>query len=147
MWLNEKESKRYFERQELLKAFAELFPYNEGDDRAIVIIGGSFLETLLEHILIEFFPDDKEVDRLLNYDQSLGSYGNRARMIYCLGLIEKLVYHDLKLIGKIRNKFAHDMRASFDDQQIQQWCSELKWHKAALTGFFHPMQRTGLYTK
>ena len=50
-------------------------------------------------------------------------------MVYCLGLVDKLIMNDLKLVGKIRNKFAHDLNASFNDAKISQWCKELKWHK------------------
>jgi hypothetical protein len=32
---------------------------------------------------------------------------------YCLGLIGGIVKADLKLVGKIRNFFAHDIRAQF----------------------------------
>lgn len=113
-----------------------MFIYNTGDDRAIVIIGSSYLETILEHILIEFFPEnEKEVDVLLNYDKPLGTYSNKVRMIYCLGLIEKKVMNDLKLIGKIRNRFAHDFTVSFLDKDISDWCKQLKWHKEAF--FLH----------
>jgi hypothetical protein len=107
---------RYFYRLEALKEFSNLFIYNVGDDRAIVIIGSAFLETILEHILIEFLPEnEKEVEKIVNYNGPLGTYSARLRMIYCLGLIEKIVFEDLKLIGKIRNRFAHDLRVSFED--------------------------------
>jgi hypothetical protein len=107
------------------------FPYNTGDDRAIVILGASFLDYTLEHILLGFFPiDEKEVDALMN--QPLGTFANRVRMSYCSGLIDKVIKDDLKLIGKIRNKFAHDLDASFEDDQVIIWCKQLKWHKISM---------------
>lgn len=124
---------RHFDLHDALVKFHNLFIYNEGDDRAIVIIGGSFLDMILEHILVAFFPeDDSEVDILFKLAQPLGTYGNKVRMAYSLGLIEKTIKDDLKLIGKIRNRFAHDLYASFDDQQIQSWCKELRWHKISM---------------
>lgn len=121
---------RHLYRLEALREFSKLFTYNEGDDRAIVIIGAAFLETILEHILIEFLPEDeKEVDILLQYDKPLGTYANKVRMIYCLGLMEKIIMEDLKLVGKIRNKFAHNLSASFEDNDIKSWCMSLKWHR------------------
>lgn len=121
---------RYWYRLKALEEFSKLFTYNVGDDRAIVIIGSAFWETILEHILIEFFPEDeKEVEALFGYDKQLGSYSNKVRMIYCLGLIEKKVMQDLKLIGKIRNRFAHDLTVSFADKDITDWCRQLKWHR------------------
>lgn len=128
--LTGKSAERYLYRLKALEEFSKLFTYNAGDDRAIVIIGSSFLETILEHILIEFLPDDEtEVEVLLGYDKPLGTYSNKVRMLYCLGLIDQKVIKDLKLIGKIRNRFAHDLSVSFDDTDISNWCRELKWHK------------------
>ena len=121
---------RYWYRLKALEEFSKLFTYNIGDDRAIVIVGSAFLETIMEHILIEYFPEDeKEVDVLLSYDKPLGTYSNKVRMVYCLGLIEKKVMQDLKFIGKIRNRFAHNLTVSFDDKDITDWCKQLKWHR------------------
>ena len=131
--LNGEAAKRYLQLNDALSKFHDLFIYDEGDDRAIVLIGGSYLDIVLEHILLAFFPEiDKEVIRLVQYDQPLGSFGNKVRMAYCLGLIEKIVKDDLKLIGKIRNRFTHDLYASFEDQDIISWCKELKWHKMSM---------------
>lgn len=128
--LSGKALERYWYRLKALEEFSKLFTYNIGDDRAIVIVGSAFLETILEHILIEFLPEDeKEVEILLSYDKPLGTYSNKVRMIYCLGLIEKKVMNDLKLIGKIRNRFAHNLSVSFEDKNITSWCGELKWHR------------------
>lgn len=131
--LTGKAAQRYLDLNNALFKFSELFKYSEGDDRAIVIIGGSYLDIVLEHVLLAFFPeDDSEVDRLIQHDQPLGTFGNKVRMAYCLGLIEKIVKDDLKLVGKIRNRFAHDLYATFEDKAIKSWCSELKWHRISM---------------
>jgi hypothetical protein len=131
--LSGKALERYWYRLKAQEEFMNLFKYNEGDDRAIAIVGGSFLETLLEHILIEFLPEDeKEVDELLKYDKPLGTYGNKVRMCYCLGLIDKIIKDDLKIVGRIRNRFAHDLYVSFKDEQIVKMCNSLKWHYIAM---------------
>lgn len=131
--LTGKAAERYLELNDALFKFHDLFAYNTGDDRAIVIIGGSFVDIILDHILLAFLPEeDKEVERLLQYDQPLGSFGNKVRVAYSLGLIEKVVKDDLKLVGKIRNRFAHDLYASFDDENIKSWCRDLKWHKISM---------------
>lgn len=128
-----KDLERYFELNNTLFDFTKLFPYNSGDDRTIVIIGASFVDYVLEHILLAFLPNDEpEVEALLNPEQPLGTYGSRVRMIYCLGLIDKVIRDDLKLIGKIRNKFAHDLYASFEDDQIKSWCRQLQWHRISM---------------
>lgn len=132
--IKEKDLERHIDFLNRLIHFSQnQFPYNTDDDRAIVILGASFLDYTLEHILLGFFPtDEKEVDTLMNFDQPLGTFANRVRMSYCLGLIDKVIKDDLKLIGKIRNKFAHDLDASFEDDEVKTWCKQLKWHKTSM---------------
>lgn len=123
---------RYFDLNKTLMEFSELFTFGENNERAIAILGGSFLEMILEHIILAYLPEDeKEVQKLMEVNQPLGNFSNKISFCYCLGLIEKVVKDDLNLIRKIRNKFAHDLFVSFEDNQIKSWCRELKWHKIA----------------
>jgi DNA-binding MltR family transcriptional regulator len=130
-WITGKALDRHFSMREALLEFSRLFR-DEENDRALAIVGGAFLDTLLENILIEFLVDDeKEVAELLRYDGPIGTYSGRIRTAYCLGLLRKAVRDDLRLVGKIRNRFAHDLSASFADQQISSWCGALRWHRQA----------------
>jgi hypothetical protein len=123
---------RHFELNDALREFSRLFQ-NEKNERAAAIVGGAFLDTLLEHILLNFLAeDDKEVRRLLQPEQPLGTYGSRVSMVYSLGLIGKIVRDDLRLVGRIRNRFAHDLHASFEDERICSWCRSVKWHEISM---------------
>ncbi|SRR6266568_2350585 len=131
-WVTGEDLERQFSLEDALLEFSRLFKHEEKNDRGLVIVGLAFLETLLEHILVNFLVDDrKEVAELMRYDQPLGAFGNRTRAAYCLGLINKTIRDDLCLLAKIRNRFAHDLYASFDDAQIQSWCRSLQWHRKA----------------
>jgi hypothetical protein len=131
--LSEKEAARYFQRQEMLLEFSRLFDYSEPSDRAVAIVGPAFLDTLLSDILTEFMvEDEKEVKKLLQPDGPLGTYGSRVMACYCLGLVGAIVTADLRLVGKIRNRFAHEIRANFADLKIRQWCQQLRWHKESI---------------
>lgn len=124
---------RYFNLNNCLIEFQKLFSYQEPNDIAIVIVGGSFLDSLLENILVEFFPEnDNEVKVLFDKDKPLGTYSGKVRMAYCLGLVEKVVKDDLKVVGQIRNEFAHNLETSFSDTKIIDWCKKLKWHEIML---------------
>jgi DNA-binding MltR family transcriptional regulator len=128
--LSETEAKRYFELREMLFEFARLFDYSEASDRAVAIVGPAFLDTLLTEMLVNFLVDDeKEILKLLQPEGPLGTFGAKVSMCYSLGLIGKIVKADLRLIAKIRNRFAHDLRADFADNQISSWCKALRWHK------------------
>ena len=123
---------RHFDLNQTLFEFSELFTFAEQNERAIAILGGSFLEMILEHIIFAYLPEDeKEVKKLMDINQPLGNFSNKISFCYCLGLIDKVVKDDLNLIRKIRNKFAHDLFVSFEDEQVKSWCNELKWHKIA----------------
>lgn len=120
---------RHFALQDAMVEFARLFR-DESNDRAMVIVGHSFLDIQLEHIIMTFLVDDeKEIESMLRPDQSLGTYSGKTRLAYCLGLIGVNVRNDLKLIGKIRNKFAHDLHASFANNDIHSWVSSLNYHR------------------
>jgi DNA-binding MltR family transcriptional regulator len=128
-FLSDKEAERYLQREQMLLEFSRLFDYNEVSDRAVAIVGPAFLDTLLSDILTEFMvDDDSEVKKLLQLDGPLGTYGSKVTACYCLGLLGPVVTADLRLVGKIRNRFAHDLRANFSDTKISQWCKQLKWH-------------------
>lgn len=127
-----KDLERHFQLEDALLEFSKLFRHEEENGRVIAIVGAAFLDMQLVHILVNFLVDDeKEVERLLQYDQPLGTYGNRIGIAYCLGLIGKMVRDDLRLVGKIRNQFAHNLYASFADAKVKSWCEALKWHRAA----------------
>ena len=131
--LSKKEAEQYFRLREMLFEFAKLFDYGEASDRAVAIVGPAFLDTLLTELLISFLVDDeKEVAKLMQPDGHLGTFGAKVSTCYCLGLIGETIRSDLRLVAKIRNRFAHDLRASFADDQIKSWCNALQWHKESL---------------
>ena len=122
-WITGKALEHHFSMREALFEFSRLFR-DEENDRALAIVGGAFLDSLLENILVEFLVDDeKEVGELLRYDGAMGTYSGRIRAAYCLGLLRKTVRDDLRLVGKIRNRFAHDLTASFAEDPIRSWCN------------------------
>jgi len=134
MIIEGKELERYFDFNDAIIKFIDLFKYDdeEKNERAIAIIGGAFLETIMENILTVFFVDDEEqVQNLLRFDKPIGNFNSRINLAYCLGLIKKDVLKDLKLAGKIRNEFAHNLSATFNSDRIRSWCNELKWHRIA----------------
>jgi hypothetical protein len=132
--LSGKELDRYWQQRDALLAFHELF--NERgivDERAVAIVGATILDDILEHTLINFMVDDEDEKRkLIGVERPLGTFGSRVAATYCLGLICKTVRDDLRIVGKIRNKFAHRLEASFDAGPIRGWCLSLRWHEFSM---------------
>jgi hypothetical protein len=124
---------RYFGLNDALREFTLLFQ-EEKNERAAAIVGAAFLDTILEEILVNFFVDDeKEVRNLLKTERPIGTYGSRTSLAYCLGLIGEIIRDDLRLVGKIRNRFAHDLQVSFNDDPIRTWALALKWHEISMS--------------
>lgn len=134
---------RQFDFNLTLIDFHNLFNNEVRDDRTIAILGGTFLEMCLEHILYAFLPEEKEAKKLMEYNQPLGNFSNKISMVYCLGLIENVVREDLNLVRKIRNEFAHNLYASFENEKVKSWCNGLKWHKISLSSN-PPIEATNL---
>jgi len=116
-------------RQEIsdyLNDFLEEF--NKETDRAAAVLAASLLDEHLRKLLAAFLIDDEsETKELLEVEKPLGNFGARIRAAYCLGLISPDEYHDLKLIQRIRNQFAHRLlRISFESVQIRDRCLSLE---------------------
>lgn len=112
-----------------LRDFNTLFQELQNEsDRAAAILGAAFLDALLEEYITNFLVDDrKEVQRIFGPEQPLGSFGARITIAFCLGLISREEKADLRIIQKIRNRFAHELPGiSFEDRSISDRCSALK---------------------
>ena len=102
--------------------------FQKKSDRAVAILGTTYLNThlarLLECFLIE---DDKITKMLLGEENPLGSFEARIKAAYGFGLISRTEYHDLVLIWHIRNRFIRDMgEGSFLEMDIRNLCKRLK---------------------
>ena len=97
-------------------------------DRGVGLISAAFLDGLLASMLEALLVDDRQiVERLLGDYGALGSSSARADLAYCLGLLSRDEWHDLGVIRKIRNRFAHEHSGlSFDDSRIADQCRALK---------------------
>ncbi len=104
----------------------------EESARGAVILACAFLDAQLRNLLASFLIDEpSEVEDLIGGldtgEKPLSSFSSRIRAAYCLGLLSPMMYHDLNIIRKIRNKFAHRMHDyTFDDPQVVSWCNSLK---------------------
>ena len=86
----------------------------QDSDRALVIICACLLDNLLEKLIRASYVKDSQVKSLFKNDHILQSFFAKINIAYFSGLIPKVIYHDLKLICEIRNKFAHEVTASLN---------------------------------
>ncbi len=91
-------------------------------DRAIAVTVGCLLDNILERLLRTFYVKDTQVKHLFTNDHILQTFSAKINIAYFSGLIPQVVYRDLKLIGGIRNIFAHEITSgfSFSNEKIVQ---------------------------
>lgn len=100
---------------------------NDESDLACVLIATSYVDQTLASLLEKFFIKGNTSDQLLGpIGGALGNFAARADIAYCLGLVPKGLYQNLRTIGEIRNTFAHHYLAlSFSDQQVLELTNRL----------------------
>jgi hypothetical protein len=125
--------KKVFTLEELTDASYGLLSMINESDNACVINGAAFLDAVLAGIIDRRLRDSDAKRRLMSPDGALGTYGARVDLAYCLKLIEKSRYDDLKTIGRIRNRFAHSFYSlDFNEHEIRQLCDNLKEWRVTL---------------
>lgn len=108
-----------------LRDFEAFLPdFNRESDRGMVMIASSYIDDLLRRTLESFLVagSDKIVD---GFNAPLGTLSTRVAAAFALGLISDNERCEIDRIRKVRNRFAHDLRATFGDAQIRDLCGQL----------------------
>jgi DNA-binding MltR family transcriptional regulator len=102
----------------------------KNDDRTTAIMVTSFLEDFLAIAILHKFhvkPTEDQLNELFAGYGPLASLAGKVAIGYALGAISADGKHDLGIIRKIRNDFAHTMDPlTFDSQEIASRCHSLK---------------------
>jgi DNA-binding MltR family transcriptional regulator len=88
--------------------------FNKEGDRSVGIVAASLLDVLLEEMIRTFYVKDRNVADLFKNDHLLMTFYSKINVAYYSGYIPKVIYHDLKIVCKIRNRFAHSLSAGLD---------------------------------
>jgi hypothetical protein len=88
-------------------AFFEVF--SKETDRGLAIASICYLDNMLEKLIKAAYRKDQRIKMLFKDNQILQSFYNKVCIAYFSGLIPRVVFDDLKLIGEIRNRFAHSV--------------------------------------
>ncbi len=72
----------------------------------------------------------KLLDAIFGRQGFLASLAAKTQIAHAIGFIDDDEYHDLRIIHRIRNKFAHiPNQTSFQTPEIADRCNELKYGK------------------
>jgi len=98
----------------------------EGSDRAVAILGASMLEAALESTLLSALAENAGTKNLFGRQGALATLSAKADLAFGMGILSEWEWKNLDRIRRVRNHFAHELRAgSFDEQPINQHCGAL----------------------
>lgn len=97
-------------------------------DRGMALVGVAWIDDKLAQTLLAFFSEGKASHSLVQGgDSPLGTFSSRIKCCRALCLIDDDEYHEIDLLRKIRNEFAHAKQGlSFRSQPISSYCTSLK---------------------
>lgn len=102
---------------------------NESDRGAVLALAAAFDEVLARAIrkhLKQSEPGDKLLDKVFDFNGSLGTFSGRIDMARCLGLINPQCHADIHRIRKLRNEAAHHWSDfKLTDERVQQFVDPL----------------------
>ena len=77
-------------------------------DRSLAIIADAYLDDLPENGLrVRLRGSQKSIDAIFRSQGFLDSLAAKTKIAQAIGFIDDDEYHDLEIIRRIRNKFAH----------------------------------------
>jgi mannitol operon repressor len=121
---------------------AMLEELNAETDRGVVLVATAFVDDLLGRLLAAFLLENESSEILLNgFNAPLGTLATKIAGCHAMGLItdgERLECH---LLRRVRNEFAHQVKASFADNKIRDLCSNLTISEAVKESTKSPRQQ------
>ncbi len=105
-------------------------------ERGQVLLSCSFLEDTLGRMLHAFLIEAESSTKLLEgFNAPLGSFSARIQACNAMGLLTDSEMMEVEIHRKIRNKFAHQISMSFEDQSVADLCKNLKMTTVVVDGF------------
>lgn len=100
------------------------------EDRVAAITCAAYIERHIVEVIAKYFPGMTAPLKKAFFDETSGmvrAYGNKLDMARALDAITPGAYSDGKLIGRIRNKFAHDINVmSFEHEKVRDLVDQLQ---------------------
>ena len=123
---------------------------NSASDRAVISVGGAYVEYALEEAILSRVrvPETETELKMFFHDKGIiGTFFEKIWIAYFLKVIGPQTRHDLELIRRIRNVAAHDMNpiAFQTTEEIANRCRELKFPTESVPGKAEPQDLRGMF--
>jgi len=102
---------------------------SDESDRGRVIITASWIDLLIKvKLMNEFSKGNAEARKsLFSGNGPFATFSAKVNAAFCAGWIDNDVYHDIQVIKKLRNVFAHDAgRVSLDNEETRKLIESLR---------------------
>ena len=107
---------------------AFLKDFRKETDRGAVLAAAAVLDDLLERTLLAFFVQNDSAKALVvGFNAPLGTFASRTAAAHAMGILKDSEKNECDLIRKVRNEFAHKLKASFKDDKIKSYCMALRY--------------------
>jgi len=124
-WPHDKDT--FWETDPEYRDFAAMLEeLNAETDRGVVLVATAFIDDLLGRVLAAFLIKNESAEVLLSgFNAPLGAFATKIVACHAMGLITDEDRRECNFLRRIRNEFAHKVRASFLDTKIKDLCSNL----------------------
>lgn len=104
--------------------YSVLDAFKAESDRGAVLVACCYLEDKIGEALRDRLVAGTGLDRLFEGGNApFGTFSARIAGAHALGLVDDEGFRHLEMIRKIRNHFAHELNASFEDPKIADRCN------------------------
>jgi DNA-binding MltR family transcriptional regulator len=114
----------------------DIVPFYQGllgeSERSLGILAFTFIESQIHDLFSQRLNSKVNggIESILGPNGILDTVGSQIKMLYALSWLTDKTQQDLRLLAKIRNRFAHAHSAlTFEDRQIQSYMSSLTKHE------------------
>lgn len=109
-------------KDEFIKSFNEFRNITKDDDILLIIIRGHlYIEHELDNLLSKYINEPRKLNHKY-YKQKLDT-------VNALGIINQELFECLKFLNDLRNKFVHDLKFNFSDDEYNKLHSKLSRDK------------------
>ena len=96
-------------------------------DRGASILSAVWIEELLTRKFKNLFSKGNSNARKALFNGSFSSFSSKINVAYCLGWLDDDTYHDIDLVRKIRNSFAHELHGiSLESPEMKDLINKFK---------------------
>jgi mannitol operon repressor len=99
---------------------------NKETERGAALVATSYLDILLRKTLVAFLIPNESSEKLTSgFNAPFSTFSAKIAACHAFGLISDQEFKECDILRRVRNRFAHEVTMSFDDQSVSGICANL----------------------